>query len=65
VWEDVGEWAIRYRDIKRHRERFTPLLGPLAEDLREWFLACGRPGGGTPVFPAHDGGFWDTDDWSN
>jgi integrase len=65
AWEDVGERAIRYRDTKRHRERFTPLLGPLAEDLREWFLACGRPGAGTPVFPAHDGGFWDKDDWSN
>jgi integrase len=65
AWEDIGERAIRYRDTKRHRERFTPLLAPLAEDLREWFLASGRPIGGSPVFPAHDGGFWDKDDWSN
>ena len=42
-WEDIGERAIRYRDTKRHRIRFTPLLAPLAEDLREWFLASGRP----------------------
>ena len=42
-WEDIGERAIRYHDTKRHRERFTPLLPPLAEDLREWFLASGAP----------------------
>jgi integrase len=65
TWEDIGERAIRYRDTKRHRVRFTPLLAPLAEDLREWFLASGRPSPRTPVFPAHDGGFWSDDDWRN
>ena len=65
AWEDIGERAVRYRDQKRHRVRFTPLLVPLAEDLREWFLACGRPSARTPVFPAHDDGFWDPDDWRN
>jgi hypothetical protein len=45
--------------------RFTPLLAPLAEDLREWFLPAGRPGRNQPVFPAHDGGFWSQDDWRN
>jgi integrase len=53
AWDDVGERTIRYRDQKRrgqqHRFRFTPLLAPLTEDLREWFLASGRPGGKTPV----------------
>ncbi len=62
AWSDVGEKAIRYVDTKRHRVRFTPLLAPFAEDLREWFLASGRPTGTTPVFPAHDGGFWGQDD---
>jgi integrase len=65
TWADIGEQAIRYRDQKRHRVRFTPLLEPLAEDLREWFLACGRPSPQVPVFPAHDGAFWDKDDWAN
>ena len=65
AWEDIGERAIRYRDTKRHRVRFTPLLAPLAEDLREWFLASGRPEGKQPVIPAHDGGFWTDDDWRN
>lgn len=58
AWSDVGKHAIRYHDTKRHRARHTPLLKPLAEDLREWFLASGRPTGMSPVFPAHDGGFW-------
>ena len=65
AWEDVGEQAIRYVDTKRHRTRHTPLLKPLAEDLREWFLASGRPTGKRPVFPAHDGRFWNPDDWRN
>jgi integrase len=65
TWEDIGDRAIRYRDTKRHRVRFTPLLAPLAEDLREWFLASGRPGNKTPVFPAQDGDFWAKHDWAN
>lgn len=65
AWSDIGERAIRYTDTKRHQIRFTPLLTPLADDLREWFLAAGRPAGNVPVFPAHDGGFWDGDDWGN
>jgi hypothetical protein len=40
-------------------------LKPLKDDLNEWFLASGRPSGNQPVFPAHDGGFWNTDDWRN
>jgi integrase len=65
AWRDVGEQAIRYRDTKRHRTRHTPLLKPLADDLNEWFLASGRPTGTRPVFPAHDGKFWNQDDWRN
>jgi integrase len=65
TWDDVGRQAIRYVDTKRHRTRHTPLLKPLQEDLEEWFLTSGRPTGTRPVFPAHDGGFWDTDDWRN
>lgn len=66
-WQDIGEKAIRFTDTKRggrYRERWTPLLKPLAEDLREWFLASGCPTSG-PVFPAHDDGHWDADDWRN
>ena len=65
AWDDVGEHTIRYVDTKRRRVRFAPLLEPLAEDLKEWFLASGRPTGKRPVFPAHDTGFWNQDDWRN
>jgi integrase len=65
TWGDVGELTIRYVDTKRRRTRHTPLFAPLADDLREWFLASGRPAPTQPVFPAHDGGFWDKDDWRN
>ncbi len=65
AWRDVGERAIRYVDTKRHRVRYTPLLAPLADDLREWFLASGRPADDRPVLPAHDAGFWADDDWRN
>lgn len=65
AWNDIGDRTIRYQDTKRHRVRFTPLLAPLADDLREWFLASGRPDGARPVFPAHDGELWNADDWAN
>jgi integrase len=65
AWGDVGEQSIRYVDSKRRRIRFSPLLTPLAQDLREWFLASGRPAESQPVFPAHNGRFWDRDDWRN
>ena len=65
AWDDVGEHTIRYVDTKRRRVRFAPLLEPLAEDLKEWFLASGRPTGKRPAFPAHDTGFWNQDDWRN
>jgi len=41
------------------------MLAPLAEDLREWYLAEDRPEATRPVFPASDGGFWADDDWRN
>jgi integrase len=65
AWGDVQQRTIRYVDTKRRKTRFTPLLVPLADDLREWFFASGRPGPRSPVFPTRDGGFWDRVDWSN
>lgn len=64
-WRDVGERAIRYEDTKRQRVRFTPLLPSLTRDLEEWSAACGSPPDSQPVFPAHDGDFWEPDDWRN
>jgi integrase len=42
---------------KTGRRRTVRLLEPLARDLREWRMACGRPGDDQPVIPRpSDGG---------
>lgn len=51
AWDDIGEQAIRYVDAKRHRTRHTPLLRPLAKDLKEWLVASGRPAGASRSSP--------------
>jgi integrase len=45
---------------RRHnpRPRSVRLLGPLAQELREWRLQSGRPTENAPVVPGHDGGEW-------
>jgi integrase len=63
---DVGAHAIRFDGRKTGgRERFTPLLAPLASDLRELKLATGRRSPSSPVFAAHDGQHWQPDDYRN
>lgn len=62
---DVGEEAVYYDGRKTRQDRHTPLLAPLAQDLREWRLASGRRGPNAPLIPAHDGGHWQADDWRN
>lgn len=64
-WQDVGSQAVRFDGRKTRRDRWTPLLASLAQDLREWQLASGRPGPRAPLFPAHDGEPWQTDDYRN
>lgn len=64
-WSSVGTEAIHFDGNKTQRPRWTPLLGPLASDLREWRLASGRPELSAPVIPAHDGEAWQSDDWRN
>jgi hypothetical protein len=40
-------------------------LADAGTDLLEWRLASGRASPTAPVFPAHDGGHWEADDWRN
>jgi len=47
----VGETKTRSR-------RTVRLLPPLAHDLAEWRLSCGRPDEDALIFPGHDGGPW-------
>lgn len=53
-------------DTKTRRHRTVRLLGPLAQDLAEWALRCGRPGVGELVFSkGRNGGPWSASDWGN
>jgi integrase len=61
-WRDVGDrtlYVAANKNIGRAtEERWVRLLAALAQDLREWRLASGRPKPGAFVFPAADGGRW-------
>ncbi len=58
-WAHVGERTLTVHAPKTRRHRTEPrsvrLLAPLAQDLREWRLASGRPGESTHVIPAFNG----------
>jgi integrase len=55
-WGHVGERTLTVHAPKTRRHRAEPrsvrLLGPLAQELREWRMASGRPGDDAPVIPA-------------
>jgi integrase len=60
-WRDVGERTLTVYAAKTGRRRSVRLLAPLASDLREWRLACGRPSADALVIPGHDGAGWTTE----
>jgi integrase len=56
-WGHVMENTLVIGAQKTGRRRTVRLLDPLARDLREWRMACGRPGDDQPVIPRpSDGG---------
>lgn len=61
-WGHVGERTLTVHAPKTRRHgtqaRSVRQLAPLAQDLREWRLRCGRPGDAEPVVPAPGGGEW-------
>lgn len=50
---------------KTGRARDIELVAPLAQDLAQWRLLCGRPPGKAPIFPTVDGDEWRRHDWQN
>jgi hypothetical protein len=50
---------------KTGRARDIDLLAPLAQDLAQWRLLCGRPSGKPLIFPTVDGDEWKRHDWQN
>ncbi len=73
-WRDVQERtlvierALALGDVKETKTgqaRSVRLLAPLAADLAEWRLACGRPADSALVFPTRDGRPWTDSHWRN
>ncbi|MGH2913530.1 MAG: tyrosine-type recombinase/integrase [Solirubrobacteraceae bacterium] len=74
-WGDVRERTIlvqRAADLdgtakqtKNRASRSVRLLAPLAQDLKAWRLASGRPADSAPVFGRDDGEMWTKEDWGN
>lgn len=59
TWADVRDQTLLVNaSSKTDRTRVVNLLAPLASDLAEWRLICGRPFGDAPVFPGFDGETW-------
>jgi integrase len=76
VWSDIrptmlvveralARGELRRDDLRKRHDRVVQLLAPLAKDLAEWRLACGRPAAGELVFARADGGSWRDHDWRN
>ena len=73
-WRDIGD---RVLDVERAnadgvigptktgQRRSVKILGPVAQDLREWQLASGRPPTSAFVFPRRDGDPWRETDYRN
>jgi len=58
-WGQVRERTILVNaSSKTGQTRTVRLLAPLATDLAEWRLACGRPWDDAPVFPGQAGRPW-------
>jgi integrase len=57
-WDHVGDRTLTVTAPKTRTRRSVRLLAPLAADLAEWRLACGRPDGSAYVFPGNDGEEW-------
>lgn len=64
-WEDIHDRTLHIESSKTHRPRDVELLAPLAQDLAEWRLLCGRPSGKQSIFPTMDGDGWKRHDWNN
>lgn len=50
---------------KTGRARDIDLVAPVAQDLAQWRLLCGRPPGKALIFPTLDGDEWKRYGWQN
>ncbi len=64
-WSELRDRTLHVFATKTQRERDVDLLAPLAQDLAEWRMACGRPDGDQLIIPRPSGGDWTREDWGN
>lgn len=73
-WADVRDRTLlvsraaalgEIKATKTGQTRTVRLLPPLARDLAEWRMRCGRPDDAALVFPGHDGGVWSEAAWQS
>jgi len=65
TWGDLHGRTLHVVASKTGRARDVDLLAPLAQDLAEWRLLCGRPSDRSLIFPTVDGDGWQRHDWQN
>lgn len=64
-WGAIQGKTLHIVATKTNRARQVELLAPLAQDLAEWRLICGRPGDKDLIIPTFDGDEWKRHDWNN
>jgi len=64
-WDDLGADILHVHASKTEKDRVIDLLAPLAQDLREWRIAQGRPSDGALIFPRQGGKEWRLHHWQN
>lgn len=65
VIQRAADPAGAVKATKTRASRSVRLLAPLAQDLREWRIACGRPADSALVIAHRDGSAWTKDDWDS
>jgi len=65
TWSDVQDRTLHVFATKTGRARDVDLIAPLAQDLAEWRMSCGRPRDSELIVPQPSGGHWTREDWAN
>lgn len=62
---NIGGVIVPGQKVKGFRPRAVDLPGPVRQDVAEYLMARGRPGGRELLFPRADGGPWRRHDYNN
>ncbi len=65
TWGDLRDRTLHVFATKTSRPRDVDLIAPLAQDLAEWRMACGRPQDDELVIPRPSRGQWTREDLAN